>query len=1131
MAGIEGISIFSREGVDLPNNNIEAPASSFASSLRSPDLSPEFLSLYNAIIGYISQYEVAFEEENFNRMVKFATAINNKIISYFKGSGILLPQLRKIADNTTEKAKELLEKKRHNSLDFDKVQDKISELVSDYKEKILQKIKGLALAYSSPTSEKESGTKEASLKTTSVSVSDKKQITANTISFANDLLKKREKAFRENVSKFSVTFGKTILTNFIDVLSKVNAENLDSFKKNLDVLDKEYKKTFFIVVRKSVIPKTTRTLSEKTKIFLKGTLKGTINLLTLGLAGLLKIYFGGRALLKFVKFWGGKLLAPVVWTFNIAKKLIVGAVNVLWNVGKFAVKSIYGIASFAAKTVIRTFKTIYSLSDFVFSKVLKVSILGIFKKAFVGFIMSYPGAYFLGYVVGRIWGSILKIAGLSTTNIQNGEYSVKDDVLKPWLETIKNRAEKAMSNVKDVFDQKEAAAKGFKEKIKEVITSSRLWREGNYMFKVAANFPKALVEQITDFYEKVAPFFNNYVIPVAEALWSVVGMFVEGAIAEPKIFKRAYIGAKAGLKAVKLGARMTKFINFAKYVISRGGLAAIMAGGVAAGAAAILGQTDKTYGEQGDKKDSFMKIGVSKKYSDLWGGEETEESKEDVKNHGGYQTVSQRSKAFLGNLLKTADRTGDPEVRKQYDEIEAIYLDIINEQMVLQDASAELERYSIEYEKARSDGAVRGSLDGSTLWNTILKYNGKLLVNRDILKKNLGEDVKIQLYKTILNARLMDVNNRLAQFEKDGDNSLLRIASNRNIDSDGVRKIAEGARQLAMPKTFHVTGYDIDKLDVGSDPGGNLSVNLTGYGQKTYEKEATEDKSSRLMDAMNIGFQVNLNQPQTEETEFNRKYNSELKELQRKQKDSEDSVRWSFFNDTWVKANEDKARHLESLQKGNGAFSVLNSKEKAQLNTLLQEREAAFQEWKKTNIDIKFSGEYDELTEKSRRSIFVTQTFPAILAQLAGIAFAFTQDFIDNITKTDILVNVGLSASMFQQQINQKIIGAIRNFTPDTLLEKLSKEENGGESVWNSYLKISQGVFTDALKELQMENKGSPLDAFIQDFKERENERFDVVRTALAEQEQTERKTIDAIRELLGKYAEKKAKEESSKGS
>ena len=123
---------------------------SFDKNIKIPAVGPEgigksihglpsnFLIFYSNLIALISQYQKAFESENFNRMGQYVIAINESIVNVCKDSySEIANSLNEISERTAEAAQELIDNKISKFYSKDFVKDKIIEIVEQYKDKIV----------------------------------------------------------------------------------------------------------------------------------------------------------------------------------------------------------------------------------------------------------------------------------------------------------------------------------------------------------------------------------------------------------------------------------------------------------------------------------------------------------------------------------------------------------------------------------------------------------------------------------------------------------------------------------------------------------------------------------------------------------------------------------------------------------------------------------------------------------------------------------------------------------------------------------------------------------------------------------------------------------------------------------
>ena len=1120
----KSISDFSREGVNAPVNQTETMAMKFRS-----EVPKNFLTFYQNIISLISQYESAFEEENFNRMSSFVIAINNAIIKYFKSSNnALKDELNGIAEDTANAAKEYLEKKQAKSFDTEEAKDSVLKTIADYKEKILRKIQELTAKKKTQIGA-QGGVAEQQKKPDDTPL---KNAVSDTIASANQLLKEQDNNFKSEVQKFSISLGRLVLSNFTATFNKLNDENLKRMRKNIDSLNSAYSSAFYSVVNSSVKANNKHTVLGIMGVALKGSAIAIINTATTTLGELLRAGFALKSAYRIVRFWGGKIFSPIVHAFNIAKKVIVGAVNALWGVGQFVVGIAYNVVAFGVKTVFKTFNAIYSLSSLVFKKLLGVSIIGLFKKAFVGFIMSYPGAYFLGYLFGRIWGSILRIGGVSPEDIQNGNYSVSDLFLKPWLEAIKT---KFIAINKTIDKYLTPDANSIAESVKEIVTSSKLWKDISDLYETVNNIASSSWEEIKDTFLSIASFVRDYVEPVASFVWDVVSLFVEGVVAEPLIAKRTYMGALHGLK---------QFRFFVKHVKTRGGLAAVIAGTFAAGAAAILGQTDKNAKDlQNEKEKEYFKLGISKRYAKYWGytfqeGETIPEEQEGDKRR--YMTISERTRPFLEKLLQKADESRNPADRRKYNEIQAIYIDLINEQLSLMDAKDELDGFVEFYDKHKDDGDTLSSLQGTSLANAILQHNGKSIFGFNVFEKTHGLSNQIRLLYTVLGERLTMVDSKLSNFEKQNSELFKAATSDANLE-----KVLAEARTFSMPELLSISSYSFDTPTENMESYGALRLSMRGVGQKSYsgDGEGEDAKISKVAQMFHLGFQIPQRNVSMTDLYTSNLASDEMAKFEEEKKQDIEKIKDLYVPKTYgtmgafakipnVFEQFVKERFGDDEIPGDPRRTKIKDAEFLTAETLLKEKYiTAFR-------DHLYKERYEEFYrqhgEKINASLFGSIGFANLLAQLSAIAYSFMTTFVLRLSdsKSEIFTNLNTSVDQLLNVLRTGINKQIEQLAndPESVLKRMSDTKYQGLASEEIMLQVGKGIFEDALKATgEIESFASEaFNELIKDFQDNSIQDEKNVRDFLRTRQTTDETTINSIRNLLEEYSKAKQKKQEN---
>lgn len=725
--------------IDLPPN----PIKSIESAAISEGLPKNFLSFYQNIISFIAQYQKAFEEENFERMKHYAIATSEAIAKYFKGaSSEIKEELNGIALDTAQVAKNFIQKKQEKSFSEDEIQDQILEIVSNYKEKILKRIKSLTV--SSKTKPKQEKGK-----------ADLKEPVLNEV---NDLLKKQEESYTKEINKFSIELGSTILSKFKEIVWKLNDNNLKRFQDNLKKLNVEYDTQFYQIVSKMNVTmahrNTALTILGKA---LKTSAITLINTTTHALGVILGTFFGLKAIAGILGFWGGKIIGVVRGILNFGYKLISGALNLLIKSVKLIVGTAYKIVSFGVKTVVKTMDTIFSLSARLFKKVMGFSFLSLLKNSFMAFLTSYAGAYLIGYAFGRLWRMVLKVAGIDDADIASGNYSVVDDVIFPLLHRAESKIKSSYDLINSYFKDGKDTAQTKVNELMDTIKQTKFWHTAENLGNRVLSFVESITGNVDlrDIWQKVETFIEDYVWPTVKAVTYFLGIFGEGMIGSPSTFLRARTGAMIGL---------TKIAFFAKHIKLAGGIAGLLASAIAIGAGTILGTGKRNTEKEAENENYPLKHLISKEFASIYGWKD-----DDTAVNEEYLPLIEQKRIYLSGLFKAIDSENDAEKRKansdKYNRIRPILISLLRERSDISGLKAQV----------REIGEMAGNEDQGTdlsdypIVKDILYKNDQWIYSKEQFRKIKPLSSQLTFLNTILQTRYENIQKQLTYFKQLSD--------------------------------------------------------------------------------------------------------------------------------------------------------------------------------------------------------------------------------------------------------------------------------------------------------------------------------------------------------------------------
>lgn len=868
------VSDFSREGVNMPVVTLEATSKKYQASIPR-----EFITFYQSIISFISQYQSAFEEENFNRMAQFVVAVNDAIVKYFKSSTELKDELNGIAQDTAVAAKELLKKKAEKSFSEEELKSQVLEIVSSYKEKILSKVKALVVLA-------RNGAEASGSAASSSSKKEAAGLISKTVSSANEILKKEEIEYKAEIEKFSIRLGTTIIKEFKDSARKLSEYNLRTFEKGVNRLSTAYANHFYNIVNtaNASISKSQGKLKaglSKIGKVLKYSAITMVNTVSLTIAGFTYAYLGGKLFVKTLWFWGGKVLAPVKYLLGLGLKLTRGAITLAFKAVKIAVAGVYAAGKFLIKTSARVLNKIQVIAGKIWKAVFGFSFWGFVKGTFSAFVFSYPGAYFLGYVSGKIWGGILRLAGLSADDIKNGNYHIKDDVLMPFFEMVRGKI-LGVFGEGSAFSKWEDGLKNGAKNVLEELKKTKIWQQISKL-KENVDFKK-MRDKIVEFVGKTKELYDDYISPVVSVAASLLSVFTAGMIESPKTFFRARTGAMFGL--------VEKSAFFAKHVKLRGGIAGLLASAITIGVGMLLGMSggNKKKGNLRKNKDadSPISMDIEKQNQGIFG-----QGEEDLT--GEYEGYKPRIVQLHDILKKFSDKAHSTEdeserelARSKYEQIKSTVSSLLSERSsmsgIMESIDKLLEKYKEENQIVGNPNDLKWKASDYAFTDDVLSYNGEYLfsphaldsldaltqmsVLADIAKqrhelarrgieeiKALGEDFDIKSFdpSKYYGARLqidrIDVDRRFVSGQGAINKATLKLGtaplSDRRAYEDIVAaKIPElisgYGKQLSLARSTISGGWGLDEgfNAISSIPTNELQSILNRMGVKTIDEIA-----------------------------------------------------------------------------------------------------------------------------------------------------------------------------------------------------------------------------------------------------------------------------------------------------
>lgn len=1060
--------------IDLPSN----PIKSIESAAISEGLPKNFLSFYQNIISFIAQYQKAFEEENFERMKHYAIATSEAIAKYFKGaSSEIKEELNGIALDTAQVAKNFIQKKREKSFSEDEIQDKILEIVSNYKEKILKRIKSLTV--SSKTKPKQEKGK-----------ADLKEPVLNEV---NDLLKKQEESYTKEINKFSIELGSTILSKFKEIVWKLNDNNLKRFQDNLKKLNVEYDTQFYQIVSKMNVTmahrNTALTILGKA---LKTSAITLINTTTHALGVILGTFFGLKAIAGILGFWGGKIIGVVRGILNFGYKLISGALKLLIKSVKLIVGTAYKIISFGVKTVVKTMDTIFSLSARLFKKVMGFSFLSLLKNSFMAFLTSYAGAYLIGYAFGRLWRMVLKVAGIDDADIASGNYSVVDDVIFPLLHRAESKIKSSYDLINSYFKDGKDTAQTKVNELMDSIKRTKFWHTAENLGNRALSFVQSITGNIDlrDIWQKIETFTEDYVWPTIKAVTYFLGIFGEGMIDSPTTFLRARTGAIIGL---------SKIAYFAKHIKIRGGIAGLLASAIAIGAGAILG-TGKKETEDSDDKDYPLKHLVSKEFASLYGLDTEIGIKEE------YLPFIEQKRKYLGGLFSAIDSANSPEERKiisdKYNKIRPILISLLNERSEVSGLNAQLEEIG---KMARAeDNNV--NLSDYPIVKDILYKNGKWIYPKEQFRKIRPLSEQLTFLRTILDGRYKNIQEQLARFEQLSNDK----------DFDGI-----------LSEDFHIkdaikfSGYELNSPknetlifengELSKPSSFKFSTRLEYISPELNSPEAVDMPLSlkRLAAYADAGMNTPAFQQLPDVMQLKSNYNTNV--------DNAKKLKNAQTKEAELKK---EIARLDSRLKGKYWSSSTRKKEEAEKEKLIQQLGDVVKEIEELkNIkSISYTDSLQKITAKfieqvDEKGRILDLYLPVFLTNLNKLVASFQESFIEKLSSKETFKNAPRFINTFSIGLTNKRIALLNEIQSNP--SKINEYKNPADNPNSIAYSIFERALDNAIKSFSSDKDF--------EFKE-EIEKLNTVKTGLLKETQEaimKRNELNTLRDLIKNALEK----------
>ena len=772
---------FSYNDIDgLPVNAINEDSLKFQSSIP-----PNFLELYTNIVSFINEYQKAFLKENFNRMSRVVITMNDSITDYFKNDvSFKKDYLSELGKSITSKIKKQFKERKNESVDA--LKESVLEEIQEYKKKIIAAIKSKVISYSSDNGSSKSKTAESNRSSSianatntaneaatirETSIKDSKAISGiATIDFINNVLKEREKEYNNQAKDFGQRIAQSMMRQYNEIISKATKDNIDQVKKSIEQINARFSEYFYSLGKQTnatteSLQRNNKSVFSKTLNVIRKTIVGTLNSITLAVS---KFVFWTRSILKFSFFWIKAALTPVAKIIQFGINLTLKTLKVAWTGIKFIANSVWTVAKPLVNVTKRVLSSIWSLTKKTYDLVNKGGVFTIFGNMLTVFFKSYAGAYFLGYIFGRIWGTTLRILGISQKDIEDGNYSIKDDVLMPFLTNVWERITKYIPKVNTLKDTA-GSIKDFGKKVIEKIKETKVYKLIDTVYESVKKI--ATLDNLKTTVSKIYDFFKDYVWPIIKyAAILMYGLF-KGISKDPETFFRGRYGAIQGLKYISF---------FARHARLRGGLAGLLASGLVIGTSIMLGAGSNVVDNEVSKKEKNpITMGINKKYASVFGYYGTAEEDGDEANKNSiidkfkdiHTLVGNRYKVY-GKLNKFAKESKDSNVKENYQKIVDIFDDMTSRRNeafsqlhAIEDLITHFEDESESEQAKDNKNWIAADYD---LTHQILTWNGKYVYTPNDVDKNLGGGVfqKLKFLQLVLGEKLTLLDTGIRNFAK-----------------------------------------------------------------------------------------------------------------------------------------------------------------------------------------------------------------------------------------------------------------------------------------------------------------------------------------------------------------------------
>lgn len=1089
------------------------------------EIPANFLELYQSLVKSINEYQKAFLDENFNRMSRVVITINQAIVKYFTSNADVMfkSYLDKIGENTTKEIKSLLADKNKN---YNDKKEEILDVIEKYKAKLIEKVKSKVISSSLSSKENTTATildangrpiQQASNEkdTSSESVSN---VSKQTISQANVILKDQEKEYNSNIQEFALSIGKTMMADFKRILDSTNKANLSEVKKRFNNINANFANYFYKLnssANTSIneVQQASQTAMNMHVSLVRKAVNATFNTVTFTAYSIIDARLGVRYIRKVISFWVfSPIFRAIKGVVKFGVNLATNVVKIAWKTLKLGINAIRYTVKFAASVASGIMSPIFGLSKKIHSKIAKTGIFGILGSMLKTFFMTYPGAYFLGFILGRMWRMVLKYAGVSDERIVEETYDLTDDVAMPVFNKLK---EKFTSNkyVEKILEEVNGNDKNGVKPLRERVVE---WWNKNPVVKTIKNvvefFRTFRLEEIKEVISNTISFIGNYVWPAVR----MVGGLLYALFPNVKDFGtllRINRGASAGLTRA-----FSRISSFSKKLAIKGGIRPLLLSSIMIGSAAILGMNEKVGSKDNDDRDQILKMGISAKYASLFGynGSKDISAYED-KNSESFRkafgifdavhrmnekfkkisTVLAKKETILGNL-ELLTHVGDEKTRKENKKRYEIARDTF-ETLTRNKEETFSQLHSVEDLLKEYEKDVEGKGLNDKYWKAtdygitydILSYNGQYIYPPELIDELRTPLEKLKMLQLITGAKLEMISNGFQKFAADITSEAVKRGDLSAFDDEN-----EVQSRYNISKKFRINlGKTISESKFNEDTGTtDLEIRLdesnesdnreySQYYDSYSGKKTFQDIASAVVTVPNVSYTEYTRDPRgyvlpTQKTILSKDFNAEL-------------AKANAFITEYEK--REKTYGLDQIFTEEN-YKTAKAKRKAILTAI----------------------------EESKNSVDTQQATATAIDKIANISKNFQDAYLNNISSISISNYIG-------ETLNAERVSVLKEkiWSSETIDQIFANYENAFDKE-NPLLYIGHSVFEEALANTMesMENKFKGDEEKLEELSKAKNEEyhsFDILSEIVSKNEEEQSDLKNKIIALIDEYKNKKS--------